>query len=93
MTASSVADVGDTSIATAAGGLTSTGHALLPAAAGADVTVLVGAISMSAVSSSPTSSVTVSRTMNEPVAGAFTDVVGVLLGPVRAPVPLTTSQK
>jgi hypothetical protein len=91
--ASRVTQGGDTPTAVGGGGLTSTGHALPPAFDGAEVTVLVAAIEISAESCSPRSSVTVSRTVNEPVTGALTDVVGVMFGPVKTPVPLTTSQK
>ena len=93
LVASSVTAVGDTDTLIAAGGVTSAGHALSPAAAGADVDVLVDRIAISAESCRPASSVTVRRTVNEPVAGAFTEVVAVLFGPVSTPAPPTTSQK
>ena len=91
--ASIVTAVGDTDTLIAAGGVTSAGHALLWAAAGADVDVLVEPIAISAESCRPASSVTVRRTVNEPVAGAFTEVVAVLFGPVSTAAPSTIAHE
>ena len=76
--ATSVTDAGDTVIETGGVMMIGVGHAGAPAADGAAVVAEFGLTTTSAVSSRPASSVTVNRTVYEPLAGATTVAVSVL---------------
>jgi hypothetical protein len=92
MSVCTVAVVGATVTLTGGGGAIAAGHALLPAFDGALDVAVVELITTSAVSCFPTSSVTVSRTVTEPVVGAAFKLVAAVLVLVSEPVPLTIVQ-
>jgi hypothetical protein len=83
---------GDTETPTGEATATALGQAFAPALAGAVVVAAFELTVTSAVSCRPASSVTVSRTVNEPDAGATTTAVLVLAPEIPEVVPFTIDQ-
>jgi hypothetical protein len=83
---------GDTETSTGEATATALGQAFVPALAGAVVVAAFELTVTSAVSRRPASSVTVSRSVNEPAEGATTTAVLVLAPEIPEVVPFTIDQ-